>query len=75
MIFPYLEFFFVFFKVFHDISSPWAPWPNSGLHKDAVLPVEEFSHYKDKTVSCPSHIVPTPEKMVLTLKRGPVQTK
>ena len=25
MIFPYLEFFFAFFKVFHDISSPWAP--------------------------------------------------
>ena len=25
MIFPYLEFLFAFFKVFHDISSPWAP--------------------------------------------------
>ena len=25
MIFPYLELFFAFFKVFHDISSPWAP--------------------------------------------------
>ena len=25
MIFPYLEFFSAFFKVFHDISSPWAP--------------------------------------------------
>ena len=31
MIFPYLEFFFAFFQVFHDISSPWAPcyFPNA----------------------------------------------
>ena len=28
MIFPYLEFLLSFFKVFHDISSPWAPWPS-----------------------------------------------
>ena len=25
VIFPYLEFYFAFFQVFHDICSPWAP--------------------------------------------------